>query len=160
MHTPAERLPLIESLRRLPEQLAASVTGWADAQLDTRPAPAEWCARQIVHHVADSHMNGFTRVKVALTEDKPTIKPYDQVGLAELPDSTQLPLEVSLMILRGIHARWVYLLEHLTEAQFQRSFYHPGSQEWMTIDEHLALYSRHGQEHLEQIARIPQQVSW
>jgi hypothetical protein len=155
MSSPQERAAHIDNLRRLPDQLAAAVAGWTDAQLDARPDPREWSARQIVHHVADSHMNAFIRTKLALAEDKPTIRPYDQEVWAELIDTTQPPIEESLLILRGLHARWVRLWESLSESDFRRTYFHPEANSDVTLDEQLATYSQHGLDHIDQIRRIP-----
>ncbi|MCL4247317.1 MAG: putative metal-dependent hydrolase [Anaerolineae bacterium] len=160
MHTPEQRTALIANIRALPEQLAAAIEGWSDSQLDFRPASDEWCARQIVHHVADSHMNSFIRMKLALTEDTPTIRPYDQVAWAEMVDTTQPPVEYSLNLLRGLHRRWVALWESLSEADYQRRYFHPENKAYTTLDEHLATYSQHGLDHIEQIARIARAQGW
>ena len=153
MHTAEQRAELIENIRQLPDQLAAAVAGWSDAQLDSRPDPREWSARQIVHHVADSHMNAFIRTKLALAEDKPTIRPYDQEVWAEMIDTRQPPIEESLLIMRGLHARWVRLWESLSDDDFRRTYFHPEMNEYVTLDEQLATYSQHGLDHIDQIRR-------
>lgn len=151
MLAPTERPALIEKIRCLPEQVEAAVANLSDAQLDFQPAPREWSVRQIVHHLADSHMNAFIRLKLALTEDHPTIKPYNQEAFAELPDGKSAPLEISLAILRGLHARWVIVLESLTEEQWALGFSHPEYGEF-TLDSQLVTYAEHGEIHLNQIA--------
>jgi DinB superfamily len=151
MLTVEERAALIAQLRALPAQLEATVQGWTEEQLDYRPAPSEWSARQIVHHLADSHMNGFNRIKLALTEDVPTIKPYQQERFAELVDSTTLPLEVSFSILRGVHVRWALIWESMSEAQYARSLFDPKHNSHTTLIEQLAKYSNHGPNHINQI---------
>jgi hypothetical protein len=156
MTTPAERAAKIETIRCLPEQLEAAVSGLTDAQLDFRPSPREWSVRQVVHHLVDSHSNAFTRLKLALTEDRPTIKPYDQEAFAELPDSLQAPLEMSLAILRGLHARWVFLWNRLTDEQWARGYLHPEYGEYVTIDGILDTYANHCTVHLNQIAEVKQ----
>ncbi|MCC6616213.1 MAG: putative metal-dependent hydrolase [Anaerolineae bacterium] len=160
MHTPEQRTAMIEDIRALPAALAAAVDGWNDAQLDLRPADGEWCARQIVHHVADSHMNSFIRMKLALSEANPTIKPYDQEVWAEMVDTTQPPIDYSLSLLRGLHARWVVLWESLSEDDYRRTYYHPENDAITSLDEHLAIYSRHSRDHVEQIARIARAQGW
>lgn len=160
MHTPEQRAALIANIRALPDLLAAAVSSWNDAQLDYRPAPEEWSARQIIHHVADSHMNAFIRMKLALAEDTPTIKPYDQEVWAEMVDTLESPIEDSLLILDGLHARWVLLWESLSDPQFAHVYYHPESQRQVTLDEHLAYYSEHGLSHIQQIDRIAQEQGW
>lgn len=160
MHTPDERAALIANIRALPEQLAETVATWSDEQLDYRPAPREWCARQVVHHVADSHMNAYIRTKLALTEDKPTIKPYDQEAWAEMTDTTIVPIEESLMLIESLHARWAAIWEGMSEADYARAYYHPGSGKTVTLDDQLADYSQHGLDHIEQIARIARAQGW
>lgn len=150
-HTPADRPVLIDAIRVLPSQLEQAVAGLSDEQLDFRPAPGEWSVRQIVHHVADSHMNSFIRCKWLLTEDNPTIKPYDQDVCAELADY-QPPVDLSLMLLKGLHARWVALFASLTPEQWSRRGQHPESGE-ITLDSLLDYYAWHGQNHIEQIER-------
>jgi hypothetical protein len=160
MSTPAERAAHIAHIRALPDQLAALVAGWSEEQLDYRPAPGEWCARQIIHHVADSHMNAFIRMKLTLAEETPIIKPYDQEVWAEMVDTTAAPIEDSLMLIEGLHARWALLWESLSEADYARTFFHPEHQSHNTLDSHLATYSKHGREHIDQIERIAQAQGW
>jgi hypothetical protein len=160
MHTPDQRAALIASIRALPDQLAETVATWSDEQLDYRPAPGEWCARQVVHHVADSHMNAYIRTKLALSEDTPTVKPYDQEAWAEMIDTTVVPIEESLMLIEALHARWAALWEGMSEAQYGRAYYHPGSGKTIALDDQLAEYSQHGLDHIEQIARIAREQGW
>ena len=103
--------------------------------------PGGWTGRQVVHHVADSHMNCYFRYRLALTEENPTIRPYDEAAWAELPDVAATPIMVSLTLLDALHSRWVTLLYHLTQEQWQRTFYHPGNQRESTLDQALALYA-------------------
>ena len=110
---------------QLPEQLRAAVSGLSEAQLDTPYREGGWTVRQVVHHVADSHANSYVRFKLALTEDWPTIKPYDEAAWANLADSRSMPVEPSLSFIDALHARWVALLESLSEADFQRGYNHP-----------------------------------
>jgi hypothetical protein len=120
--------------------------------------PGGWTADQIVHHVADSHANAYIRVKLALTEDVPTIKPYDEAKWAELADSKTVPPEVSLTLLDALHRRWIAILESLRPAEFGRTIYHPERQETMSIDHLLAMYAwhcRHHTAHLRVIASHP-----
>lgn len=153
MHTPDQRAALIAKIRWLPDQVEEAARGLTAAQLDFRPSPQEWSVRQIVHHLADSHMNSYTRLKLALTEDRPTIRPYDQVAFAELPDTAVAPIDLSLQLLRALHARWTYLFEHLTEDQWARPAIHPESGDF-TPDSLLATYADHGEVHLRQIAEV------
>src|SRR5580658_9199116 len=118
------RAEQIQTLRLLPERLRAAVAGLSEPQLDTPYRDGGWTARQVVHHIADSHSNSYIRFKLAMTEDCPTIKAYDEAAWARLPDST-LAIEPSLVLITGLHERFVGLLESMTEEDFQRSFNHP-----------------------------------
>jgi hypothetical protein len=145
----AERAALIAALRALPAQVTELTANLTDSQLDARP-PDEWSVRQNVHHLADSHMNAFIRLKLALTEERPTIKPYDQNAWAETVDGAVLPLEDSLAILRGLHARWAALFESLSDTQYAREWIHP-ERGVRTVESLLSGYVEHGQGHLKQI---------
>lgn len=151
--TPEQRRDCIERIRRFPDELEAALQGLTDEQLTTRYDPTEWSVAQNVHHLADSHLNAYTRTRLLLTEDHPTIRPYDQEAWAELPDAKTPSLQTSLMILRGLHARWTELLDSLEESDFQRSGVHPEMGDGYTIDEILSIYSRHGTGHIEQFRR-------
>jgi uncharacterized damage-inducible protein DinB len=146
--SPAARAARIAEIEALPAALRDAVRGMSDAQLDTPYRDGGWTVRQVVHHVPDSHMNAFIRFKLALTEDTPTIKPYDEARWAELPDVAATPPEVSLALLDALHHRWVALLRAMTPADFARSFVHPESKRTMTLDQTLALYAWHGRHHL------------
>ncbi|MCE7947342.1 MAG: metal-dependent hydrolase [Chloroflexi bacterium CFX4] len=149
MTTAAERTALIAKLRALPARLEALIAPLTDAQLSALPSGA-WSAKQNVHHLADSHMNAFIRVKLALLEDQPTLKPYNQDDWADTPDAQNLPVESSLAILRGLHMRWAALFESLSEAQFVREAFHPENG-MMRVITFLEYYAAHGEAHLEQI---------
>jgi uncharacterized damage-inducible protein DinB len=156
---PHERAAQIQVLRDLPQMLRAAVAGLDDAQLDTPYREGGWTVRQVVHHLADSHGNSFFRFKHALTEDWPTIKPYDEVAWADLPDSRTLPIEPSLHMIAGLQARWVNLLEPLTDSDFEKGYSHPdrGRQNLATA---LALYSWHSLHHTAHIARLRERQGW
>jgi hypothetical protein len=147
-----QRLAQIDTLQLLPERLRAAVKGLSDTQLDTPYRDGGWTVRQLVHHIADSHMNSYVRFKLALTEDWPTIKPYDEAAWALLPDSV-LPIETSLVLLAALHDRWVALLESMSDADFQRGFNHPerGRQNLATA---LALYDWHSRHHTAHITSL------
>lgn len=148
----------IETLRRLPERLRAAVSGLDDAQLDTPYREGGWTVRQVVHHVADSHINSFIRFKLALTEDWPTIKPYDEAAWARLPDC-RMPVDVSLAFIATLHSRWVALLESLSEQDFERGFNHP-ERGRMTLATNLALYDWHSRHHTAHITTLRQRQGW
>lgn len=148
----------IQGLRLLPERLRAAVKGLSDAQLDTPYREGGWTVRQVVHHVADSHANALIRFKLALTEDWPPIKPYDQKAWAELADS-KLPIDGSLAFIGALHERWVALLESMTEDDFRKGYVHPenGRQNLATV---LALYEWHGRHHTAHITGLRARMSW
>ena len=149
----------IFTLSELPEQLRNAVDSLDDAQLSTPYRDGGWTVRQLVHHIADSHMNAFTRVRLALTEDCPTIKPYKEDAWANLHDSVDAPIEWSLELTESLHARWVMMLQSLTPAQWARSFVHPeaGSQ---TIAFATLLYAWHSRHHLAHITHLRAAKSW
>jgi uncharacterized damage-inducible protein DinB len=148
----------IETLRRLPERLRAAVAGLNDSQLDTPYREGGWTVRQLVHHVADSHANSYVRVKMALTEENPTITAYDEAAWARLADS-QMPIEVSLPLIDAIHARLVLLLESMAEADYARTFRHPERGQ-VTLANNLALYDWHSRHHTAHITRLRDRMSW
>jgi hypothetical protein len=154
MATSEQRRERIARIAALPEALAAVVNGLGDAELDARAAADPWTVRQVTHHIADSHVNAYIRMKLMLTEAHPTIKPYDQEAWAGLADSA-LPVDATLSLLRGLHARWIELFEALDESDWNRTAYHPENGD-ITLDWLLDTYARHGQEHLDQIQRIRQ----
>lgn len=150
MFTPEERRALIDKLRQAPAQLEAAVAGLTDAQIDYIPQEGEWSIRQVVHHMPDSHMQGFIRMKWMLTEDQPTIKLYNQPGFAALPDTSTTPISVSLDLLELLHLRWADLLDNLTEADWARTANHP-ERGIITVADMLKTYVDHGENHVSQI---------
>ena len=151
--TPQERRERIEQIRRFPAELEAAIQGLTDEQLTTRYDPTEWSVAQNVHHLVDSHMNGYIRMHLLLTEDHATVRPYNQDAWAELPDAKIAFLDDSLLILRGLHARWSRFLDYLSDADFRRVGKHPDIEGDYTIDDILDIYSRHGTGHIEQLGR-------
>jgi hypothetical protein len=151
--TPDQRRDAIERIRRFPAEIAAAVQGLTDEQLTTCYDPTEWSVAQNVHHVVDSHMNAYIRTRLLLTEDHPTVRPYDQDAWAELTDANTPSLEDSLLILRHMHARWTRLLDSLTDADFRRVGKHPAIEGDYTIDDVLDIYSQHGTGHIDQLNR-------
>jgi DinB superfamily len=149
----------VRDIELLPSQIRLAVTGLDDEHLDTPYRPDGWTVRQVVHHVADSHMNGYIRVKLALTEDNPTIKPYEEQLWAELPDS-KMPIELSLKIIDSVHARWVEILRGLNADQFERTFHHPANNTVMAIKAHSGLYSWHGRHHTAHIENLRLREGW
>lgn len=157
--TTGERGKHIESIAEMPARFAAAVAGLSATQLDTPYRPGGWTVRQLIHHVPDSHMNAYVRFKLALTEDEPTIKPYDEARWAELADSKATPIEKSLALLENLHARWVPLLRSLNATEWERKFRHPDLGE-MRLDQNLALYSWHGRHHTAHITSLRERNGW
>jgi uncharacterized damage-inducible protein DinB len=131
-------------------RLRAAVAGLSQEQLDTPYRPGGWTVRQVVHHVPDSHLNSYVRFKLALTEDAPTIKPYDEALWAQLPDAAATPIETSLALLEALHHRWVRMLESTSETDFLRAFRHPEIG-MIRLDQNLAMYAWHGKHHVAHI---------
>ncbi len=136
-----------------------ALKGLADAQIDTPYRDGGWTVRQVIHHLADSHMNSFVRFKLALTEDSPTIKPYNEAAWAETADARALPLAPSLDLIDGLHQRWVVLLESLNDADFGRTFTHPERGQ-MRLDVNLALYAWHCRHHTAHIVSLRERMGW
>jgi uncharacterized damage-inducible protein DinB len=152
------RAQRIDAIAAAPAQLRLAVSGLSDEQLDTPYRPGGWTVRQTVHHVADSHMNAFVRFRLGLTEDNPTIKPYDEKAWSELPDM-RLPIDVSLRLLDALHERWVHLLRAQRGAAFERTIFHPENGP-MTLDAMLSLYAWHGRHHTAHITGLRQREGW
>jgi hypothetical protein len=157
--TPQDHKAAIASLAALPENLRSAVSGLTPHQLDTPYRQGGWTVRQLVHHVADSHLNAYVRIRLALTEDWPTIKPYDQSLWAELPDARIAPVELSLELLDALHQRLVLLLESLTEADWQRGYNHPESGR-QTIVQVLAMYEWHSRHHVAHVTELRKRMGW
>ncbi len=148
----------IANLRQLPAHLRQAISGLNDAQLDTPYRDGGWTVRQTVHHLADSHIMSFSRFKLALTSDWPTISAYDENAWANLPDS-RLPLESSLQILEGLHTRWVALLESMSDDDFNKGIVHP-ERGRMNLATALAIYSWHSLHHTAHITRLRERMGW
>jgi uncharacterized damage-inducible protein DinB len=139
----------IRDIAILPEEIRKAVNGLSDAQLDTKYR--NWTIRQIVHHIADSHVNCYIRFKWAMTEDSPTIKAYDEGHWSALPESMTGNIGPSLQLIDGLHARWVQFISSMTETDFERTFFHPESQETVSLKSALPYYAWHGKHHTGQI---------
>ena len=155
---PAERTAYISDIAAAPSLVRSALDGLDGEQLDEPYRPGGWTVRQVVHHLADSHLNSYVRFKLALTEDEPTVKPYDEKAWAELTDSRMDP-ETSVVLLDMLHRRWVALLEDLTVEQWARRFAHP-ERGPMNLDETLALYAWHGKHHVAHITRLRERKGW
>lgn len=148
-YTPDQRRTRIDRMRRFPDELDALIQPLSEDQLRTRYLPGEWTVAQIVHHLADAHMNGIIRFKLLLTEAVPTVKPYDQDAFAALADN-DLPVEHSLALLRPLHVRMCHLLDSVTAEQWERKGRHPNLGD-ISMDDLLQIYHDHCDDHLEQI---------
>ncbi len=153
-----DRTDAIATLAELPEQLRNAIDGLSFAQLGTQYREDGWTLRQVVHHIADSHMNAFIRLKLALTEDWPTVKPYDEAAWAKLHD-VAAPVEWSLELIESLHARWVMLLQSLKEEQWQRGWNHPETGP-MTVEVATLMYAWHSRHHVAHITHLRAREGW
>ena len=151
---------LIAAIAETPVALRSAVAGLTRDQLETRYRPGGWTVKQVVHHVPDSHLNAYTRFKLALTENEPTIKPYDEAAWAELADSRKVPIEVSLDLLDALHLRWVALLRSMDTDDFNRGLRHPEHGRALTLKQMLALYAWHGRHHVAHITTLKKRAGW
>ncbi|MEJ7577376.1 MAG: YfiT family bacillithiol transferase [Pyrinomonadaceae bacterium] len=157
--TESERKTFIEQIAETPPKLRDAVRGLSGEQLDTVYRPGGWTVRQVVHHLPDSHLNSYTRFKLALTEDEPTIKPYDEADWAELDDAKHAPIEVSLNLLDALHERWARLLRSLSPQDFKRTFRHPDLGV-VSLNKTIGLYAWHGRHHVAQITSLRERMKW
>ena len=157
--SPAQRADSIDAIAAAPARLRAAVRDLTDAQLDTPYRPGGWTVRQVVHHVPDSHANAYIRFKLALTEESPLIKPYDEAAWARLADSSTTPIATSLVMLEMLHDRWVRLLRAMSPADFSRTLQHP-ERGTLTLDQNLAMYAWHGRHHVAHILSLAERNGW
>lgn len=157
--TDTERKEKIKKIDRLPFQAERAVQGLNDEQLDTAYRVGGWTLRQVIHHLADSHANAFIRMKLMLTEPNPTFKTYEQEEWARTPDAVGFGVESSLAILKGLHARWVHLLNAVPPEGWKRTGMHPENG-LMTVDDILTTYARHGENHVAQITGLRKEKGW
>lgn len=150
----------IQIISALPSKFINLMGGWDEEKFDTLYRPGGWTIRQLVHHVADSHINAYTRCRLTLTEDNPTIKPYDQQLWAELPDAKTSPVDLSLQLLRYVHLRWVILLRSMDSKDLARTYYHPGSKQIFRLDEVIALYAWHSEHHYQHAFQLAARNNW
>lgn len=150
----------ISDIATFPKRLSNEVLSLTDEQLDTAYRPEGWTIRQVIHHCADSHMNSLTRLKLSLTEDQPTIKPYFEERWAELVDAKNMPIHASLKMLEGIHERWTVLLNNLTDKQLERKFIHPEHGKTFSVDENIGIYAWHCNHHLAHITETKKRNNW
>lgn len=149
----------IEEIAQTPARLADAIRGLKPAQLDTPYREGGWSVRQLIHHIADSHINSYVRFRLALTEDEPAVKPYDEKLWAGLPDARTAPPELSLSLLEPLHERWVLLLRSLTEPDWSRTFTHPKMGP-VTLNKALQIYAWHGRHHAAHITKLREARGW
>ena len=150
----------IDDIARLPEQLRTLVAGFDERQLATRYREGGWTVAQVVHHLADSHLNSYVRFKLALTEDRPTIRPYDEAAWGELPDAGEVDVSVSLDLVHALHTRWVRMLRAMQPGDWDRELFHPEGGRTIALRENAGLYSWHGRHHLAHIATLAAREGW
>lgn len=154
-----DRRNFAAQIEDLPARLRAAVHGLTEAQIDTPYREGGWTVRQVVHHLADSHMNAFIRFKLALTENEPTIKPYEQQKWADLPDGKTPPVEISMTLLDSLHRRWALLIKSMKPEEFARTFRHP-ELGLVTLERNLALYAWHGRHHVAHVTSLRERKGW
>jgi hypothetical protein len=152
-------LDAIKEIKMLPEHLHEAVDQFSKSQFETPYRPGGWTVSQLIHHLADSHMNAFIRFKLALTEENPTIKPYLEAEWAKLPDNS-LPVSNSLKLLESLHLRWSFLLENMSDSDFERTYLHPEKGTSQALAEITLLYSWHGMHHLAHIQNLSLREKW
>jgi hypothetical protein len=154
-----DRQQFIAQIEEAPTNLRAAVKGLTDAQLDTPYRDGGWTVRQVVHHLADSHLNAYVRYKLTITEDQPTVKPYDEKRWAELLDAKTAPIETSLTLLESLHRRWVMFLKSLSAADYARKLKHPELGE-VVLEKYLAMHAWHGRHHVAHITSLRERMGW
>jgi hypothetical protein len=158
--TAEDRARWTDEVAAVPAALRSAVAGLDDGRLDTPYRPGGWTVRQLVHHVPDSHLNAYLRFKLALTEERPTIKPYDEAAWAELPDTAGTSPAVSLSLLDALHHRWVVLLRSMTAEQFGRMLVHPEHDRPRSLEWMLAAYAWHGRHHVAHVTELRRRMGW
>ena len=150
----------LTEVKFLPAKLESATLNLDAHQLETPYREGGWSLRQVVHHVADSHMNAYVRFRLGLTEEQPVIKPYDEAAWAELPDVGHVPINMSLTLLHALHARWHSLMTHMGEPEWERTLVHPGTGRILTLRQMLGLYAWHGNHHVAHIEGLRRRMGW
>jgi hypothetical protein len=159
--TPAGLEGCIAEISGFPAQLIATMARLTPAQLAEKTLPGNWTASQVIHHVADSHMNAFIRCKLALTEETPTVKPYEESEWAKFPDAdSRTDVQVSVQLLAALHARWTAVLKSIHGAAWKRAYFHPGEKRTFALEEVVHLYAWHGRNHLAHVHELMQARGW
>lgn len=150
----------ISQIKKLPSDVRNAVKGLSEEQLNTTYREGGWTVKQVVHHLADSHINAYVRIKLALTENHPTIKPYEEAKWAELVDAKNLPVEISLSLLDSLHARWVHVLKQLSANEYEKTVFHPESKRDMSVKFLISLYAWHSKHHTAHITSLRERKRW
>lgn len=150
----------IQSIKQLPQKLKEVIGIMNEDQLDTPYRPDGWTVRQLIHHIADSHMNAFTRFKLGMTESEPTIRPYDQAAWCNMEDAKQLDPALSMDIISGLHGRWVKVLSDMTAEDFDKNIIHPEMKKKLKMNELLCIYGWHSEHHLAHITGLRDRMNW
>lgn len=150
----------ISCVSALPGRLRKETENLTDTQLNTSYRSGGWTIRQLIHHLADAHINGFIRFKLALTEVNPTVKPYNENKWAKLADTNTMHIGPGLQLIEGLHTRWTVLLNSMSDVDFKKTFYHPEHGEQLSLDEVLGSYAWHGDHHLAQITELKKRMQW
>jgi len=151
---------LLEDIKMLPSGLEFAIQNLDASQLETPYRPGGWTIKQLIHHIADSHINAYTRFKLGLTEENPTIKPYEQEEWAKLSDTEKLPVNISLTLLHALHIRWSQIMQDMVEDQWYRTIYHPEKKVSISLWQLLKSYSWHSRHHLAHVTRLRQRMKW
>lgn len=154
------KFKLLNDIKMLPAMLEFAIQNLNEKQLQTPYRPGGWTVHQLIHHIADSHMNAYIRFKLGLTEDNPVIKPYDQEAWALLPDTKNLPINISLTLLHALHARWFQLMIDMTGNEWHRTVYHPARKKTMSLWDLLKTYSWHSLHHTGHITKLRERMKW
>jgi hypothetical protein len=150
----------IRDIQSCPGLLEQAIVNLDEHQLDVPYREGGWTSKQVIHHVADSHMNAYIRCKLALTEENPVVKPYDEGAWAELSDTKNLPINISLTLLHALHARWVELMKNMSDDDWQRTFFHPGQNRVIKLWDMLGSYAWHGKHHVAHITSLRERMGW
>ena len=142
------------------QHMEEAVLNLDEVQLNTPYRPDGWTVKQLVHHVADSHMNAYIRFKLGLTENNPTIKPYDEAAWAELSDTKNIPINISLTLLHALHIRWTEVLKNIKREEWDRTLFHPEHQKTMTLWFVLGMYAWHGKHHVAHVTQLRKRNNW
>ena len=150
----------LQDIQMCPSLLENAILNLDEQQLNVPYRDGGWTSRQVIHHVADSHMNAYVRFKLALTEENPTIKPYNEAAWAELSDTKKLPVNISLTLLYALHTRWVELMNNMSESDWQRTIFHPEHKREIKLWDMLGTYAWHGKHHTAHITALRERMGW